>query len=379
MHPWFGEWRLRLENDVRYRLRHWAESLFLGATWLALMFLLRLALGSGSFNGERAGAMIQALTIGGWLTTAILTALLALGVRFASVKVRGAMTLGCYAALPIPTAVVERGVGVIALAVGVLQGTALQGFLWLVKTHSALWEFWYADARAMGLTASVLAIAVGYLASRGEVPNLARHAAVAGHRPALLKLPWLRDAPLAALSVWQQRSGAVAFRLVLGSVPVLVALFLIPSGIDRLSAVGLIVLVLIAFWFGSVWTASIASLIAAVALLRATPLGLPRLAAAGLRYPLWILGLGASWIGIALALQSARWPLIVLVVAALAAYCALAYSLALRLRHQPARLPIRLSAESIMVLAVWQALGPFALLLLAGLVWRNYQHSKTTA
>lgn len=375
MHPWFGEWRLRLLNDVRYRLRHWAESLFLGATWIA--FGLLASLGIGSFDGERAGAMIQALTIGGWITTAVLTALLALGVRFAAVKVRGAMTLGCYAALPIAPGVVERGVALIALAVGLLQGAMLQAFLWLVKTHSALWEFWYAAARSMSLTASLLAIAVGYVTSRGEVPSLARHTAVAGHRPALLNLPWLRNAPLSALSVWQQRSGAVAFRMVLGSTPVLVALFLIPSGIDRLSAVGLIVLVLIAFWFGSVWNASINSLISAVALLRATPLDLPRLAAAGLRYPLWILGVGVAWIGIALALQSAHWLMIVLVLVALAALCALAYALALRLRHQPARLPMRLSIEVVLLIALSQAIGPLALLAVAGLVWRHYQHSKT--
>jgi apolipoprotein N-acyltransferase len=179
--------------------------------------------------------------------------------------------------------------------------------------------------------------------------------------------------------VWQQRSGAVAFRMVLGSMPVLAALLLIPNGIDRLSAVGLIVLVMIAFWFGSVWNASIASLIAAAALLRATPLRLPHFAAAGLRYPLWIFGLGVAWIGIALGLQSAHWALIVLVLLALAAFCALAYTLALRLRHQPARLPLRLSVEAVLVIAIWQALGPLALIAVVGLVWRNYQQSKTTA
>ncbi len=377
MHPWFGEWRLRLLNDVRYRLRHWPESLFLGAAWLGLFYLSSLAV--GSFNGERAGAMIQALTIGGWITTAVVTGLLALGVRFAAVKVRGAMVLGCYAALPIPPGVVERGVVLIAVTVGLLQGAALQAFLWLVKTHSALWEFWYAAARGMALSASLLAIVVGYLASRGELPSLARHAAVAGHRPALLKLPWLRDAPLAALSVWQQRSGAVAFRMMLGTAPVLVALLLIPSGLDRLSAVGLIVLVMVAFWFGSVWNASIQSFIAAAALLRATPLRLPRLAAAGLRYPLWILCLGVLWIGTALALQSARWPLIVLVLVFLVALCALAYSLALRLRHQPARLTMRMSVEVVLLVALWQAVGPLVLIAVAGRVWRHYQQSKTIA
>jgi hypothetical protein len=171
----------------------------------------------------------------------------------------------------------------------------------------------------------------------------------------------------------------VAFRVAVGSAPVLMAMLLFPSGLDRVSALGLVVMAIACFWFGTVWRASIASLVDAAAALRATPLTLPDFARAGLRYPVWIATLGAGWLVLGLRLQSAGWALIGLVVVALGAYCALAYTLTLRLRHEPARLPMRIAVESAMAIMLFQAIGPFVLIVVAIQSARHYSFAKKLA
>lgn len=107
-----------------------------------------------------------------------------------------------------------------------------------------------------------------------------------GIREPLLALPWLSDPRLPHLLDWQRRAALVWWRRGGSFVTVGLVLAAVPIGAPMLEVAALVLLVLSWSWLAVVMRASADAAVAAVDLLRATPLDSHRARVASFRYPL---------------------------------------------------------------------------------------------
>ena len=107
-----------------------------------------------------------------------------------------------------------------------------------------------------------------------------------GIREPLLALPWLNDPRFPHLLDWQRRAALVRWRRGGSFVTVGIVLAAVPMGAPMVPVAGLVLLVLSWAWLGVVMRASADAAVAAVDLLRATPLDSRRVRVASFRYPL---------------------------------------------------------------------------------------------